>query len=65
MANHEDDCEPWGYVASVVAAVVTRATGVRYIYFIDGLVRITPMPTSFLPIITMGPCLDIFVFIMT
>ena len=31
MAN----CEPWGYVAPVVAAVVMRATGVRHIYLID------------------------------
>ena len=29
-----DACEPWGYVAPVVAAVVTRATGVRHIYLI-------------------------------
>ena len=47
MANHEVSqhihdgkighlgaCEPWGYVAPVVAAVVTRATGVRHIYLI-------------------------------
>ena len=34
MANHEDACEPWGYVALVVAAIVTRATGVRHIYLI-------------------------------
>ena len=29
-----DACEPWGYVAPVVAAVVTRTTGVRHIYLI-------------------------------
>ena len=29
-----DAREPWGYVAPVVAAVVTRATGVRNIYLI-------------------------------
>ena len=29
-----DACEPWGYVAPVVAAVMTRATGVRHIYLI-------------------------------
>ena len=28
-------CEPWGYVAPAVAAVVTRATGVRHIYLIS------------------------------
>ena len=28
-------CEPWGYVAPVVAAVLTRATGVRHIYLIE------------------------------
>ena len=32
--GHSDACEPWGYVAPVVAAVVTRATGVRHIYLI-------------------------------
>ena len=32
--THSDACEPWGYVAPVVAAVVTRATGVRHIYLI-------------------------------
>ena len=32
--RHPDACEPWGYVAPVVAAVVTRATGVRHIYLI-------------------------------
>ena len=32
--RHSDACEPWGYVAPVVAAVVTRATGVRHIYLI-------------------------------
>ena len=31
---HPDACEPWGYVAPAVAAVVTRATGVRHIYLI-------------------------------
>ena len=31
MANGE----PWGYVAPVVAAVMTRATGVRHIYLIN------------------------------
>ena len=31
---HLDGCEPWGYVAPVVAAGVTRATGVRHIYLI-------------------------------
>ena len=30
-----DACEPWGYVAPFVAAVLTRATGVRHIYLID------------------------------
>ena len=30
-----DACEPWGYVAPVVAAVMTRATGVRHIYLIS------------------------------
>ena len=29
-----DACEPWGYVAPVVAAVMTRATRVRHIYLI-------------------------------
>ena len=33
--THSDACEPWGYVAPVVAAVVTRATGVRHIYLIQ------------------------------
>ena len=32
--RHSDACEPWGYVAPVVAAVMTRATGVRHIYLI-------------------------------
>ena len=32
--GHSDACEPWGYVAPVVAAVVRRATGVRHIYLI-------------------------------
>ena len=32
--RHSDACEPWGYVAPIVAAVVTRATGVRHIYLI-------------------------------
>ena len=31
---YSDACEPWGYVAPVVAAFVTRATGVRHIYLI-------------------------------
>ena len=35
--RHSDACEPWGYVAPVVAAVMTRATGVRHIYLIDYL----------------------------
>ena len=30
----KENCEPWGYVAPVVAAVMTRATGVRQIYLI-------------------------------
>ena len=33
--THSDACEPWGYVAPVVAAVVTRATSVRHIYLIN------------------------------
>ena len=32
--RHSDACEPWGYVAPAVAAVMTRATGVRHIYLI-------------------------------
>ena len=32
--GHLGACEPWGYVVPVVAAVVTRATGVRHIYLI-------------------------------
>ena len=32
---YSDACEPWGYVAPVVAAFVTRATGVRHIYLIE------------------------------
>ena len=28
------DCKPWGYVAPVVAAVMTRANGLRHIYLI-------------------------------
>ena len=28
QAMRSDVCEPWGYVAPVIAAVVTRATGV-------------------------------------
>ena len=32
--GHSDACEPWGYVAPVVAAFVMRATGVRHIYLI-------------------------------
>ena len=31
---HLDGCEPWGYVAPVVAAGVRRATCVRHIYLI-------------------------------
>ena len=34
QAMHSDACEPWGYVAPIVAAFVTRATGVRQIYLI-------------------------------
>ena len=34
VISHQDACEPWGYVAPIVAAVVTRATGVRHIYLI-------------------------------
>ena len=33
--RHSDTCEPWGYVAPIVATVMTRATGVRHIYLID------------------------------
>ena len=35
--RHSDFCEPWGYVAPIVAAVVTRATGARHIYLIGYL----------------------------
>ena len=35
QAMRSDVCEPWGYVAPVIAAVVTRATGVRHIYLIE------------------------------
>ena len=34
IIGHLGACEPWGYVAPVVAAVLTRATGVRHIYLI-------------------------------
>ena len=34
ILTHPDACEPWGYVAPSVAAVMTRATGVRHIYLI-------------------------------
>ena len=37
---HSDACEPWGYVALAVAAVMTRATGVRHIYLIFGMGKI-------------------------
>ena len=45
--KHSDACEPWGYVAPAVAAVMTRATGVRHIYLIGiylMLVKITHVP---------------------
>ena len=32
--RHSEACEPWGYVAPVVATVMRRAIGVRHIYFI-------------------------------
>ena len=35
QAMRSDVCEPWGYVAPVIAAVVTCATGVRHIYLIS------------------------------
>ena len=35
ILTHPDACEPWGYVAPGVAAVMTRATGVRHIYLIN------------------------------
>ena len=34
LGTRGDAGEPWGYVASVVAAVVTHATSVRHIYLI-------------------------------
>ena len=34
ILTHPDACEPWGYVAPGVAAVMTRAYGVRHIYLI-------------------------------
>ena len=37
--RHSDACEPWGYVAPVVAAVLTHATGVRHIYLIVKLMQ--------------------------
>ena len=37
--RHSDACEPWGYVAPAVAAVMTRATGVRHIYLISYLTK--------------------------
>ena len=38
---HLDGCEPWGYVTPVVAAGVTRATGVRHIYLIYLINRVS------------------------
>ena len=50
---HSDTCEPWGYVAPALAAVMTRATGVRHIYLISlklivvfGKLKVTESPAS-------------------
>ena len=42
-----DACEPWGYVAPVVAAVMTRATSVRHIYLINNIMIKTNFSTGF------------------
>ena len=47
--GHSDACEPWGYVAPVVAAFVTRATGVRHIYLIQ-VIRKFCYPLAYLEI---------------